>query len=405
MLLASQFHPTLLETVLMKKSLIAFAVLSAFAASASAQSSVTIYGVIDAAAAYATNQNPAGDKKASMEVGQMLTSRWGIKGSEDLGGGLKANFNLEGTLANDTGTAGSSFGGGNVSAGTTANLFDRLSWVGLSGDFGSVLLGRNNTLGVESVGLADPLGLAHAPSNPNVAFSALNVGALFGSFGANGGGTELRQNNSIKYLTPMVSGFGGAAMYGFGEKAGDTSVSSYSGLSAYFTDGKSGVAMAYAKLKDTTGTGTLTQWGGGGKLKMDDMFTFKMTYAQTEVDAAAQVLINHRKIAVFGAGVDVALSPATTLTGAYYDTKRSGDVAGSIKVDQFIIMPKYAFSKRTTAYASYTYSKADKTLVDPTKVAGVAQANAAADQTLALGIFGAGQSNGTRLMVGVLHSF
>ena len=390
----------------MKKSLIAFAVLGAFAASASAQSSVTIYGIVDAAATYATNQNPAGGNKVSMEVGQLLTSRWGIKGSEDLGGGLKANFNLEGTLFNDTGAAGSSFGGGNVSTGTASNLFDRLSWVGLSGDFGAVLLGRNNTLGVESVGLADPLSLAHAPSNPNVAFSALNVGALFGSFGTNTGGTELRQNNSIKYQTPMYSGFGAAFMHGFGEKAGDTSASSYTGVSSYFTDGKSGVALAYAELKDTTGTGKLTQWGGGAKFKMDDMLTFRATYAQTEVNAAAQVLINHRKIAVFGAGVDVALSPTTTVTGAYYDSKRSGDLAGSIKVDQFIIMPKYAFSKRTTAYASYTYSKADKTLLDPTKAtSAVAGANAVADLTMALGLFGAGQSNGSRLMVGVLHAF
>ena len=371
----------------MKKSLIAFAILGAFAATASAQSSVTIYGIIDAATVYTTHQTAAGGTKTSMDAGQLLTSRWGFKGTEDLGGGLKANFNLEGTLANDTGAAGAGFCPSPCAnplsqAGSTTSLFDRLSWVGLSGAFGSVTAGRNNILGVDSIGLADPLSLAHAGSNPNVAISALNIAAFAGNFGTNGGGTALRQNNSIKYLTPMVSGFGGAAMYGFGEKAGDTSANSYAGLSGYFTDGSSGAAMAYAKLKDAAGSSTMTQWGGGAKYKMDPV-TFKLTYAQNEVDTTK------RKLAVIGAGVDYALSATTTLTGAYYNTKRSGDVDG--KSEQFIGMAKYAFSKRTIAYASLTYAKAASI--------------AAKDTSLAFGIIGAGQSNATRTAVGVLHSF
>lgn len=372
----------------MKKSLIAFAIFGAFAASASAQSSVTIYGIIDAATVYTDNQT-GGGSKMSLDAGQMATSRWGIKGSEDLGGGLKANFNLEGTLANDTGAAGAGFGpaavGGPLSqAGSSTSLFDRLSWVGLSGNFGSVTFGRNNILGVDSVGLADPLSLAHAGNNPNVAIVALNIASLHGNFGTNGGGTGLRQNNSVKYLTPMVSGFGAAAMYGFGEKAGDSSANSYKGLSGYFTDGKSGIALAYAKLEDATAASTLTQWGGGGKLKMD-AFTFKLTYAQTEVNTT------NRKLEVIGAGVDYALSATTTLTGAYYNTKRSGEAlaASAGKADQYIIMPKYAFSKRTTAYASYTYATVGK----------------AADVALGLGIIGVGQTDASRLAVGVMHAF
>ncbi len=378
----------------MKKSLIAFAILGAFAATASAQSSVTIYGIIDAATVYTTHQTATGGTKTFMDAGQLATSRWGFKGTEDLGGGLKANFNLEGTLTNDTGAAGAGFGSvagvpapsSHLSqAGSSTSLFDRLSWVGLSGAFGAVTVGRNNILGVDSIGLADPLSLAHAGTNPNVAFSALNVAAFAGNFGTNGGGTALRQNNSVKYLTPMVSGFGGAAMYGFGEKAGDNSANSYAGLSGYFTDGSSGIALAYAKLKDAKDTiapQTMTQWGGGAKYKMDPV-TFKLTYAQNEVD------VTKRKIAVIGAGVDYALSPTTTLTGAYYNTKRSGDVDG--KSEQFIGMAKYAFSKRTIAYASLTYAKAAST--------------AAKDVSLALNIIGPGQSNATRTAVGILHSF
>ncbi|MDO8651468.1 MAG: porin [Undibacterium sp.] len=370
----------------MKKSLIAFAILGAFAATASAQSSVTIYGVIDAATIYTTNQNAAGGAKAFMNAGELATSRWGFKGTEDLGGGLKANFNLEGTLANDTGAAGAGFGASSTS------LFDRVSTVGLSGNFGSVNFGRQNMLGIDSVGLADPLGLAHAPSNPNVFYSALNAPApWFGVWGTNGGGTALRQNNSIKYLTPMVSGFGGAAMYGFGEQAGNTSASSYAGLSAYYADGASGAAFAYAKLKDATDSSTLTLMGGGAKYKMNAL-TFKATYVQNEVDGGVS---NNRKIAVIGLGVDYALTAATTLTGAYYNTKLSGSATGwgNGKADQYIGMAKYAFSKRTIAYASLTYAKAGST--------------AAADTLMSSNIIptGVGQSKATRTAVGVMHSF
>jgi len=378
----------------MKKSILAFAVLSAFAATASAQSSVTIYGIIDAAVVATTNQTATGGSKISMDAGQLLTSRWGIKGSEDLGGGLKANFNLEGTLANDTGAAGAGFGG-NVfnQAGNNTSLFDRLSWVGLSGDFGSVTLGRNNILGVDSVGLADPISLAHAGSNPNVMFSALNSGALYGGFGTNQGGTALRQNNSIKYVSPLMSGFGGALMYGFGEKAGDTSASTYAGLSGFFTDGTNGAAISYAKMKDAANAATLTGWAAGGKYKIMPEMALRATYAQNVVDGVIKIdalpSANSRKIAVIGLGADFFLSDQTTLTTAYYNTKRSGDIDG--KADQYILLGKYAFSKRTTAYASLTYAKA-----------GSANAQ---DVSLALGIIGAGNTSATRTAIGILHSF
>ena len=354
-----------------KLTFVATAVLGLLSTSAMAQSSVTLYGIVDAAVVHTTNQ--VGGSKIAVDAGQMATSRWGMKGSEDLGGGLKANFTLEGTLFNDTGAAG--------------NLFDRQATVGLSGGFGSVNLGRQNILGVDSIGLADPISLAHAGTNPNVAFSALNnaasVGDLYGSFGTNGGGSALRQNNSIKYLTPTMSGFGGALMYGFGEQAGNSSASSYAGISGFYTAGKSGgAALAYAKLKNQADNSTLTLWGGGAKYSVNDALELRVTYAQNEVDTT------NRKIAVTGLGVNYAVSPALTLTGAYYNTKRSGDVSG--KADQYVAMGKYALSKRTIAYASLTHAKAGSA--------------AAQDASLGL-IISAGNSTATRTAVGVMHSF
>ncbi|OZA94881.1 MAG: hypothetical protein B7X59_13090 [Polaromonas sp. 39-63-203] len=203
-----------------KLTLVAGAVLGLVSAtSAMAQSSVTLYGIVDAAVTYTTKQNAAGDSRTGIDAGQLATSRWGMRGTEDLGGGLKANFNLEGTLINDTGAAGLGFGGNSApgvvpvvvsAAGSTTSLFDRQATVGLSGGFGSINLGRQNILGVDSIGLADPISLAQPAINPNVAFSALNRGDLYGGYGTNGGGAALRQNNSIRYVTPIMSGFGGA---------------------------------------------------------------------------------------------------------------------------------------------------------------------------------------------------
>lgn len=344
---------------------------------AQAQSSVTLYGIVDIALVSITNQT-GGSTVTRLDAGQLATSRWGFKGTEDLGGGLKANFALESTLANDTGATGSAFG-----TPLAANLFDRISTVGLSGGFGSVNLGRQNMLGVDSIGLADPIGLAHAGTNPNVVYSALNSAAIAGTYGANNGGTALRQNNSIKYLTPNFSGFGGAAMIGFGENAANSSANSYTGLSGYFTDGKSGVALAYAKLTDATDASTLTLVGGGAKYVMGAV-TLKGTYAESEVDTTK------RKIAVTGLGLDYALTAATTLTGAYYNSKLSGPTSGS--ADQYLVIAKHALSKRTSLYGSLTLVKADS--------AG------AADISMASGmITGAGESDATRVAFGVMHSF
>lgn len=384
----------------MKKSLIAFAIFGAFAASASAQSSVTLYGIIDAAVVHKTSQTASGGT-GSLDAGQLLTSRWGIKGSEDLGGGLKANFNLEGTLGNDTGAVGAGFGTpptgstANTQAGYATSTFDRLSWVGLSGDFGAITAGRNNMLAIDALASADPMSLAHAPSNPNIMLSALNSAGLYGNFGANGSGSALRQNNSVKYTTPVNKfGLGGSAMYAFGEKAGDGSANTYKGLSGYFSDGKSIVGLTFAKYQDNVGFSgggsTLTQMGIGAKIVMNAKVTIKGTYAETKVDTS------QRKIAVFGAGIDYAMTPAVTLTGAYYDSKMSGPAKG--RSDQFIALAKYAFSKRTTAYASLTH-------VNLSEKAGQTSAAKAQVSGLALSLIGSGFDHANRVAVGMLHAF
>ncbi len=122
----------------MKKSLLALAVLGAFAGAAQAQSSVTIYGIVDTGITY-TSKVATGTgtgSKFAVNSGNIQGSRIGFKGVEDLGGGLSAVFQLETGFTNDNGGLQGS------DAVTSSNLFRRKSVVGLSGGFGTVLLGR-----------------------------------------------------------------------------------------------------------------------------------------------------------------------------------------------------------------------------------------------------------------------
>lgn len=378
-----------------KLTLVATGVLSLIAVPAMAQSTVTLYGIVDAAVVYQTNQ--VGGNRTGVDAGQLATSRWGIRGSEDLGGGMKAFFTLESTIANDTGAAGSSFGGSTRAISATPTLFDREAIVGLSSGFGSVRLGRQNILGVDSIGQGDPIGLAHPATNPNVAFSALNASTIYGSFGTNGGGAALRQNNAIRYLTPVFSGFGGALMYGAGEQAGSSSAGEYKGISGYYRAGQSGIALAYATLNNRPFAATptaaavasdkLTLWGGGAKFAFNDTLTLRGTYAQNKQD------ISQRKIEVVGLGAEYALSPAFSLTGAYYNTKSSGQAATNGKADQYYLIGKYSLSKRTILYSTFTHARAGSATVN--------------DQILAAGMIGVGTTSRTanRVVLGANHNF
>lgn len=354
----------------MKKSLIAFAVLSAFASVASAQSSVVLYGVIDTGMSYMTNQNATGAKKVSMENNNLSASRWGFMGSEDMGGGMKATFQLESFLAVDTGVSGT--------------LFDRAATVGLEGSFGKVKAGRQTNLAWDTLGQVDPMGFAFIGTNPNASIGGLNNAGLYGTHGtSNGFSSAARQNNSVKYQAPAVLGgivFSG--MYGFGEKTGDATASSYAGGSAAFSENGMTAVFSYSQLRDATNGSTLRAYTGGGKFVLNNDWTVKISYAENEVSTTT------RNLSVFGAGFDYAVSPSTTLTGAYYANRRSGDVKG--KADTFVLMSKYAFSKRTAAYASFSYVKAGSAMANDTNV-GL--------------IMAAGNRSATRTVVGINHAF
>ena len=216
----------------MKKSLLALAVLGAFAGVASAQSSVTLYGTVDLNGRWVKADGQ--EKRITMSQDGINSSQLGFRGIEDLGGGLKAGFNLTAGVNADTGTTNSKF-------------FNRRSTVSLFSNFGEVRLGRDYTPTFWNLTIFDAFGT-------NGLGSSLNV--------RNGyGGT--RQDNTIGYFTPgNWGGFYGQFMAGSsdGATSGDRPVRYYGGRVG-FAAGPFDFAGAYSEAKYRAGV--LVSPGGG----------------------------------------------------------------------------------------------------------------------------------------------
>ncbi len=179
----------------MKKTLIAAALLSGFAGAAHAQS-VTLYGIVDMG--YVNSKADGSSSTNALDSGVAGSSRFGLRGTEDLGNGLKANFQLENGFKADNGALGSA-----------NTLFDRQAWVGLSGNFGEVRLGRQDSLGFNWFrGKINPFGNAYLQAQSKTVFNV--------------NGVSDRLSNSVIYYTPKFSGFQAGAGYSFNANANET---------------------------------------------------------------------------------------------------------------------------------------------------------------------------------------
>ena len=175
----------------MKKTLLATALLAGFAGAAHAQSSVTLYGLVDAGFDY---RKVDGETIKGIDSGLMSQSRFGLRGSEDLGNGLKAIFTLENGFTVDDGQQ------------THGRLFGRYAYVGLeSNSMGRLTLGRTTNLAfMWAAGVANPFGLN---------FSTASIGSTFAYNDAVMGGG--RVNNSVYYYSPSFYGVQAAVGYSF----------------------------------------------------------------------------------------------------------------------------------------------------------------------------------------------
>lgn len=308
----------------MKKSLIALAVLTA-AGAASAQSSVQVYGIADV---WLGVEKETGTKAQTvLQSGGVNGSRWGLKGSEDLGGGLQAIYTLEQGFKLDDGAVSDIQG--------SKTGFNREASVGLTGSLGTVKLGKVWTAYDD----------VQAASNP-VFDSVLTPSAkafASTSYLAN-------PNNGIKYTSPTFNGFTAGASYALDEEtAGNSEITS---LALHYANGPFAAAVAYQTEQVVASADTTDYFNLNASYNLG-VVTLKGVYAQREVTTGF-------KDQEYQIGVDYPVAPNLILSAAYAYSENE-NVAGVKQSDNSGIglAAAYALSKRTTAYAGVRNTKLD----------------------------------------------
>jgi len=310
----------------MKKTLLALAVLGAFAGAAQAQSAVTVYGSFDAGIRHRTNVNAAGNSNLTMgSNGQYNSNRIGFKGVEDLGGGLNAHFVLE-----------TGFNTGTGALDNAANLlFNRSAYVGLGGSWGSVDLGRQYSVNFKTIGLYDPFNYKYTGIVP---------------LAGQGGLTRL--NNDIQYN----GSFGPVSVraeYALGEQAGSTGNGATQAVGASYKGGPITVGGAYTQGKRNAGTTPagsyqdMDNWTIGAAYAAS-AFRVAAGYAVLTTDTSATTETETKSTWIGGS---YNLSPAAQLSLAYYRTAAQATGAAETRNNLIILGGTYALSKRTNFYA------------------------------------------------------
>ena len=338
----------------MKKSLLALAVLGTFAGVAQAQSSVTLYGVVDANVEYVNheqNVTAAGvaipgssGSRLAMQAGGLSSNRWGLRGVEDIGGGLKSLFVLE---------SGFSMDDGKLQQG--GRLFGRQAFVGLQGNWGKVTLGRQYTTIFDMMANFSPSGYA------------TQCKPVVGLLGAN-----FREDNVIKY----TGAFGPLTVVGhwsFGERAGSNTANSAYGVGANYFAGPFGLGVAYDEVK----VPSVQELAGGpgndygrdkraavaasyttGPIKVMGGYRYGNTQAPS---TGTPALIPHRDD-LYWLGVNYQATTALGLTLSYYYDKIKEATIGGVSINprnpqQWNFIADYNFSKRTDVYLTAAYSR------------------------------------------------
>ena len=314
----------------MKKSLLAAAALTAFVGAASAQSSVTLFGILDVDARSVSNGS-AGSLKTLSTNGQ-ASSRLGFRGIEDLGGGLKAGFWLEGDISPDT-------GGGNKTTSGTGNTADPMTWtrratVSLLGGFGEIRLGRDYTTTFNNLVTYDMYNYVGVSS-------IANIRSVLGS----GAGTAVRANNTISYFLPALGGLYGQAEVAAGEQ---TTGNKFVGGRLGYAAGPLNVSGAYGK---TYKTGTMlddeTTVNVGASFNAG-FLTVQGTLEKVKYNGLGQKLASIGTLIPIGAGT-IKLN-YTKASGQSNTAAVAGNTFGATLLGAGYV---YDLSKRTSIYVGY----------------------------------------------------
>lgn len=309
----------------MKKSLIALAVV-AVSGAATAQSSVTLYGIADVSIGRVKNGTVT---QAKVDSGTLNTSRFGFKGTEDLGGGLKANFLLEQGFDIDN---GASQGDSQDGQAKLNQMFSRNAYVGLSGGFGEVRLGKVWSAFDEMKGASNAAWDSGLSPNSGVFYG----GAI--------GGYSYNPRNSAIYFTPDLNGFSGAASYSLGEnKTATVNAGRVAALNVKYAGGPLLVGLGHQteRVDGSVPTKKFTL--------LNATYDFGMATLQASVGRQSQ---DDKATRDWTLGATVPLPGAVAISGGFAGSTDNA-AAGDIKRKGISLAAQYALSKRTSLYAGY----------------------------------------------------
>ncbi|HDR9251159.1 porin [Burkholderia vietnamiensis] len=354
----------------MKKYLaIPAAIACLLAGPAHAQSSVTLYGTIDAGLDYISNQkSPAGAGPAyGVQSGNVSTSRWGLRGNEDLGDGLGAVFTLE-----------NGFNGANGKFGNGGDEFGRQAWVGLSSRrWGTVTLGRQYDFLVDFVA---PLSATGSGFGGNIADHPYDNDNL---------ANDTRMNDAVKFSSANYGGFSFGGAYGFSNQGGGAGNNNAYSVGAQYVSGPVDLAVAYLQSNQPGGVNAPQNTGGslsssdgdamlvGGRWRTFgagahyafDHATVGFVYTRTILNdprelsqGGAYGAVNGRLLTFSNYELNARyfVQPTFSLGGSYTLTQGRFDDAGrSIAPtwSQFMLQADYALSHRTDLYLEGVYQR------------------------------------------------
>lgn len=296
-----------------------------------AQSSVTLFGIVDAA-----YQRVDGDGNGNINrlaSGSTNTSRLGFRGVEDLGGGLKAGFHLEAGLTVDDGTA-------------AGLAFQRRSTVSLMGNFGEVRLGRDYTPLFNNMVAYDVFGAVGVGNANNLNLTK----GVFGVVSAQG----VRTNNAIGYFTPSnLGGFYGQATYAFGETASNVVAPAHKndgnlfGLRVGYANGPLAVSFGYGDIK-LKAAGDFKGYNLGASYDLNVVKLFA-NYGREELGSIATR--GTAKNDSYILGLTAPVGPGTVK--ASYVRVNQNAAAGNNDANLLAVGYVYDLSKRTAVYGTY----------------------------------------------------
>lgn len=370
-------------------------------AGAFAQSSMSLYGVIDNAFSYASNQR--GHSNFYMSQGNLQASKFGLLGAEDLGGGNSAIFRLESGFNSLTGAQS-----------TAGLMFNRQAYVGLSNNrYGTVTLGRQYTPYFNMVG-------ALGPTN-----------VLTGATGAHPGDldaldTTLRFNNSVTYASPTFAGLQFGAQYGLGGVPGSVANGSNFSAALRYDYQAFAIAAGYIKLKDIATSPALGSFAINSPINSG----FASARSSQLVAAAARynfsdlmVGVNYSNVQyapgsgsrftdkgvfnTYGAITTYRFTPSVVVGAGYSYTmaSRANGIGDPARYHQVSVEETYSLSKRTTLYAlqAFQHAKGRTLVTTGTGATGIVDAVAVVgDSQNATPSSGPSQFVG---MVGIRHTF